>query len=59
MGQRSLSAKDIRDMERNANDPEYLKKLDRRKGDRRKAISSTVEPQHDRRQHDRRKIGKD
>jgi len=58
MGERSLSEKDIHDMERNAEDPEFVKRYDRRKGDRRKAINSTVEPKHDRRQHDRRKIGK-
>jgi len=58
MKQGSLSAKDIREMEETASDPKYLKSLDRRKGDRRKAINTTVEPRHDRRQHDRRNIGK-
>ena len=57
MGQRSLSARDIQDMEKLATDPDYLKKLDRRKGDRRKAINSSVDPKFERRQHDRRKIG--
>ena len=47
---RTLSEKDIMEMSK-----EVSNKEDKRKGDRRKAINSWVDPKHDRRIYDRRK----
>jgi len=47
---RNLSDKDIREMGK-----EEVSINDKRKGDRRKAITSCIDPKHDRRCYDRRR----
>jgi len=49
MPERTLSNEDLNEMKIDSDDSKDL-----RKGDRRKAINTSVEPQHDRRQYFRR-----
>ena len=52
MPERNLSEADVQDMDVEKKIPD----IERRKGDRRKAINTTIDPKHERRMFDRRKL---